>query len=246
MNFNSTAWLVSILRVFSLPSVKSGRENWWKRCFSRLIFSPSIKRANDTENIKSNLIKNAYPPFLIDKVIKKYLYYKFYRNQNQLIDTPDVHYFKLPYIGNLSHHIKNKLSKLCKEFCKESFNIKLVFNSFKIKIFFSYRDLISDDWKSFLVYKFTCASCSSSYIGETCRHFKTRIEEHIKKDNKSLTFKHLHSTATCFDPYNSLCFKVIDKANSKFDLKIKEALHINWRKSNLNAQQNHLAFTLSL
>ena len=22
----------------------------------------------------------------------------------------------LPYIGNLSHHIKNKLSKLCKEF----------------------------------------------------------------------------------------------------------------------------------
>ena len=45
MNFNSTAWLVSILRVFSLPSVKSGRENWWEKCFSRLIFSPSIKRA---------------------------------------------------------------------------------------------------------------------------------------------------------------------------------------------------------
>ena len=28
---------------------------------------------NDIENIRSNLIKNAYPPFLIDKVIKKYL-----------------------------------------------------------------------------------------------------------------------------------------------------------------------------
>ena len=27
---------------------------------------------NDAENIKSNLNKNAYPPFLIDKVIKKY------------------------------------------------------------------------------------------------------------------------------------------------------------------------------
>ena len=37
-----------------------------------------------------------------------------------------------------------------------------------------------------------------------------------------------------------------DKANSKFDLKIKEALHINWRKPNLNAQQNHLSLTLSL
>ena len=88
--------------------------------------------------------------------------------------------------------------------------------------------------KSFLVYKFTCASSSSSYIGEPCRHFETRIEEFIKKDNKSHIFKHLHSTATCFDSYNSLCFKIIDKANFKFDLKIKEALHINWRKPNLN------------
>ena len=98
--------------------------------------------------------------------------------------------------------------------------------------------------KFFLVDKFTCASCSSSYIGETCRHFKTRIEEHIKKDNKSHIFKHLHSTGTCFGWHNSACFKIIVKANSKFDLKIKEALHINWRKLNLNAQQNHLALTL--
>ena len=158
---------------------------------------------------------------LIDKVIKKYLNYKFSSNQNQLKETSDVYYFKLPYIGTLSHHIKNKLSNFAK-------------------------DPISDDLKFFLVYKFTCASCSCSYIGETCRHFKTGIEEHIKKDNKSHIFKHLHSTATCFDLYNSLSFKIIDKANSKFDLKIKEALHINWRKPNLNAQQNHLALTLSL
>ena len=88
---------------------------------------------NDIENIKSNLIKNAYPPSLIDKVIKKYLHYEFSSNQNHLKDTPEVHYYKLPYIGNLSHHIKKKLSKLCKEFCKENFNIKLAFNSFKIK-----------------------------------------------------------------------------------------------------------------
>ena len=80
------------------------------------------------------------------------------------------------------------------------------------------------------MYKFTCASCSSSFVGETCCHFKTRIEEHIKKDNKSLIFKLLHSTATCFDSYNSLCFEIIDKANSKFDLKIKEVLHSNLRK----------------
>ena len=87
-------------------------------------------------NTKSNLIKNVYPPFLINKAIRKYLDYKFSSNQNQLKDKSDVHYFKLPYIGNLPHHIKVKPSKLCKEFCKENFNIKLIFNSFKVKIYF--------------------------------------------------------------------------------------------------------------
>ena len=43
-----------------------------------------------------------------------------------------------------------------------------------------------------------------------------------------------------------LSFKIIDKVNSKFGLKIKGALHINWKKPNLNAQQNDLALTISL
>ena len=183
---------------------------------------------NDIENIKSNLIENINPPFLIDKVIKKYLHYTFFSNQSQLRDKSDVHCLKLPYIGNLSHHIKIKISELCKEFCNKNFKIKLVIKPLKIKNYFSCKDPIPNDLKSFLPYKLTCASCSSNDIGETCHHFKTRIEEHIKKDNKSRIFKHLHSTATCFDSYNSVYFKTIDKANSKFDLKIRKAAHINW------------------
>ena len=136
------------------------------------------------------------PPFLIDKVVKKYLKYKFSSNQNQLKDKSDVHYFKLPYIVNLSHHIKNKLSKLCKECCKESFNIKLLFNLFKIKNYFSHKDPVPNDCKSFLVYKFTCASCSSSYIGETCRHFKmTGLGlRSISKRTTSLIFLNIYTT----------------------------------------------------
>ena len=51
---------------------------------------------------------------------------------------------------------------------------------------------------------------------------------------------------TCFDSFNSLCFKVIVKVNSELILKIKEASRINWRKPNLNAQQYDLAPTHSL
>ena len=63
-------------------------------------------------------------------------------------------------------------------------------------------------------------------MGKNYCHFKTRIEEHIRKDNKSRIFKHLHSTKTFFDSYSSLSFKIIDKGNAKLGLKIKETLHI--------------------
>ena len=108
----------------------------------------------------------------------------------------------------------------------------------KIKNYFSYNDPVPNDLKSFLVYLFTCTSCSCSYIGETCYHFKTRIEDHIKKDNKSQIFQPQHSPATWFDSYNSLWFKIIDKDNTKFDFKINEALHINWRKPYLNRKKS--------
>ena len=39
---------------------------------------------------------------------------------------------------------------------------------------------------------------------------------------------------------------LIDEAKCKFKFKLKEALHIKWKKPNLNAQQNHLSLTLSL
>ena len=68
----------------------------------------------------------------------------------------------------------------------------------------------------------------------------------VKKNNKSHIFKHLHSTTTLFDSDNSLSFKIVVKANSKFNVEIKEVLHINWRKPNLKPQQNHLTVTLSL
>ena len=50
------------------------------------------------ENIKSNLIKNTHPPFLINEVIKKYIDHKLSGNQNRL---KNVYYLKLPYINNI-------------------------------------------------------------------------------------------------------------------------------------------------
>ena len=78
---------------------------------------------NDIESIKSNLIKKTYPKFLTDKVIKKYLNYKFSGNQNQLKEKSDVHYFKLSFIGNLLHHIKINFQNFAKSFVKKTLKL---------------------------------------------------------------------------------------------------------------------------
>ena len=64
-------------------------------------------------------------------------------------------------------------------------NLKIVFTFYKINIYFPTKDKTPYFLRSFLVYKFVCARYNSRYIGETCRHFKTRINEHVKKRQKT-------------------------------------------------------------
>ena len=138
---------------------------------------------------------------------------------------------------------------ICKQFCKDA-DLTTVFTSFKINNYFSTKDktrFFSFFFlKTFLVYKFVCARCNSSYIGETCRHFKTRIDEHMKKDKKYNIYKHLHNNPECFSSFNSDCFSILDYAPTQFQIKIKEGTYIDWEKPNLNKQLNHLVTTISI
>ena len=43
------------------------------------------------------------------------------------------------------------------------------------------KDPISKFLQSYVVYQFTWAGCNACYIGETRRHLKTSIEEHLGK-----------------------------------------------------------------
>ena len=75
-------------------------------------------------------------------------------------------------MGDFSTVTRIKLEHLLDVFCKD-IDIRIVFSSFKIRIFFSFKDPIPDALKSLVVYQFTCAGCDSRYIGETSRHFAT-------------------------------------------------------------------------
>ena len=73
-------------------------------------------------------------------------------------------------------------------------NLKIVFTFYKINIYVSTKDKTPYFLRSFLVYKFVCARYNSRYIGETCRHFKTRINEHVKKKTKNVTYINIYTT----------------------------------------------------
>ena len=116
------------------------------------------------------------------------------RNVN---DENNTRYFKLPFIGRYSRIAELKLRQLLKRFCEADLNIKLVFTSFKIKNMFSFKDRTPDALKSMVVYQFICTGCNSCYIGETSRHFSTRIKEHTVSDKNSHIFKHFSQFPSC-------------------------------------------------
>ena len=85
----------------------------------------------------------------------------------------------LPYLGSISLKTRSKLKKSLKNIlncCK----LQLVFmNKTRLGNNFHFKDRISNDPTSGVVYKFQCGLCNESYYGECVRHWNVRIGEHI-------------------------------------------------------------------
>ena len=86
----------------------------------------------------------------------------------------------------------------------------------------------------------------SCYTGKTRRHLATRIKEHFVTDKKSHIMKQLLENKTCKSLCDEGCFQVTDYVSTPFRLKVKEALHINWLKPDLNKQKEHVNITISV
>ena len=59
---------------------------------------------------------------------------------------------------------------------------------------FSVKDPMPVELRSNVVYKFTCASCNSCYVGETSRHLSTRIREYVNRDRTSHIYQYLQQS----------------------------------------------------
>ena len=94
--------------------------------------------------------------------------------------------------------------------------LKLVFSSFKIGNMFSVKDPVPRGLRAGVLRKFLCAGCSVCYVGETTRHFSTRVREHTFSDRTSHVFKHLHNSEHYRTLFSYDCFSILDHASTTF------------------------------
>ena len=96
-----------------------------------------------------------------------------------------------------------------------------------------------------------CGRCNATYYGETCRHFKVRVGEHLvispltnkrSKSKKSTAVK--DHMLMCDQPVSFDDFKVLASSKSEFHLKIKESLLISCDQPILNRNEASLPLYL--
>ena len=156
-----------------------------------------------------------------------------------------MEHFKLPYIGPFSIIMQRKFRHFAKHYFN-SIDIKLVFSSFKIGNMFGVKDPIPRGLCAGVVYKFLCAGCNICYVGKTTWHFSTQVREHMFGDRTSHILKHLENFEQCCTLCSNECFSIVDHTSTTFQLKIKEAIHMQWKKPTPNYQLYHVNLKLSL
>ena len=199
----------------------------------------------DVDKLKNILQRNKFPLKFIERIICNYINrtYDVGDNVERVIKT--TNYYKLPYIGDVSDKTRFKIKSLCKLFCKD-LDITLSFNTCKVGSFLSTKSQSPFNLQSYVVYYFKCASCGADYVGETTRHCSVRwYVEHLRTDKKSYVNKHINSNNNCKQLNNEDSFKIIDRANTKYTLKLKQSMYINWMKPTINAQKNHVNLALT-
>ena len=159
------------------------------------------------------LSRNLFPPNVIENVVRKFHNNNFPSDSFQsAAHKKNCMYFKLPYIGPFSITAQRRIKKLVSTFCSD-LDIQLVFTRLKFRVGGA-KDPIPAGLGSQVIYKFSCAGCCASYVGETNRHVATRIREHLSFDKHSHIFKHLKGSENCRSLCSNDCFKILDSAST--------------------------------
>ena len=154
----------------------------------------------------------------------------------------------LPFLGKVSLEIRNRLRKYFSKYVSNCCKLHVIFRSQRqLKRLFSFKDRLPSCLQSYIIYRYTCRACNSSYIGKTDRHQHVRWCEHLKitpmrrrpsksKQEATAVYEHIFGTGH----EGSLDdFEIIGRESSRNDflLRVKESLLIKRHKPNLNENE---------
>jgi GIY-YIG catalytic domain len=218
--------------------------------FIRRVLDLSDKtfRSKNTTIAFNILLKNNYPMKLIKQLINQHLSrsrkplcepQKNTSNKNTSMQSTT--YSGLQYIPHMSQSIRNILEN-------NSPKLKIAFstpNSLKKTLFTNTKQKIEPLDRSGVVYKIDCLECDASYIGETSKKLKKRIQQHkndvVNKDkpgNKTALVNHILEKKHKFDFEQA---KIIDYEKNAKKRLIIETGHILMNKTvNLKTDSRHL------
>ena len=111
---------------------------------------------------------------------------------------------------------------------------------------FNLKDTIPNSLKLFVIYNCVCPGCNACQIGEITCHLSTRIKEHLETYEKSHIFAHLANNETWKALSTEKCFEIIDSASTPFSLKLKNTMHIIWKKPSVNNLQKHVSIFITV
>lgn len=89
------------------------------------------------------------------------------------------------------------------------------------------------------MYLYSCPGCGARYVGETTRQLKVRVDEHLSGGRGSVIYEHISKNESCKNMQHTSAFKIIDQAQTEFQLMIKESIQIRLQKPSLNKQIKH-------
>ena len=125
------------------------------------------------------LCDNGFPRKVVDSCIKSVLH-KIYEPKASVPTVPRKEIIlNLPFTGRHGIIIGHKLTKFLRKLYPMA-TLRVVFSpTFKIGNLFRVKDGIPHNLQSMVIYEFCCSSCNARYVGQTTRHLKTRVAEHM-------------------------------------------------------------------
>ena len=133
------------------------------------------------DQLKCIMVQNGYPTFLFDKCISIFLNkrHTMVDNNNTTDNNDNILTLVLPFMGNHSLKTRTQILKIARQ-CIPNCKIRVIFKiSSRISNYFKFKDPISKDLQSHVVYKVSCKGCNLFYYGFSDRHLKVRAYDHL-------------------------------------------------------------------